>query len=127
MAPGRCTCGGWYQGNGICNNGVDGVDGVHKGPGWARRRVRRERPLAERPVEVVPSPRPTVPPRAWRFVIPCAQPTMWLVAGVRYGTRSTVPSCRTHLLNLLNEQVVQVEQVRRLPSQRARSVDSFFP
>ena len=40
MAPGICSCGGWYWGNGICSNGKDGVDGVHKGPGWYRRRSR---------------------------------------------------------------------------------------
>ena len=37
MAPGRCLCGGWYKGGGHCSNGVDRIDGRHKGPGWVRR------------------------------------------------------------------------------------------
>ena len=126
MAPGRCSCGGWYQGNGVCSNGVDGVNGVHKGPGWARRHSQRTSATV-RLSEVAPPPRPVVLPSARCFVIPCPQRTVWLVTGLRHGSRSTVPACHAHLVNLLREQVVQVEQVRRLSPRRSRSVDRFFP
>lgn len=36
MARGSCSCGGTYLGHGHCTNGIDGVSGRHKGPGWRR-------------------------------------------------------------------------------------------
>ena len=43
MAPGTCFFyGGTYFGDSVCSNGIDGVHGMHKGPGWvAKRRFRQ--------------------------------------------------------------------------------------
>ena len=117
MAPGRCSCGGWYYGNGCCSNGRDGVDGVHKGPGWMQHRGRQAQrnPKREREPDPDPSSCAVVagpPPVRPCFVGPCAQGATWEVTGVRGRARSTVLACHRHMLELLTSSDVQVEVVR---------------
>ena len=57
------------------------------------------------------------------FVVPCWLTTEWLVNGVRDLCRSTVPTCRRHLIELLSGRLVDGERLCALPARRTRSVD----
>ena len=154
MAPGRCLCGGWYQGNGHCSNGVDRIDGRHKGPGWVKRHCHEltleeearwagwqmeeddPTPPASAGEHASSAPAPAVGPISpapvaqapvrpvQPLVVTCRQRTQWLATCARDGRVSTAPACRQHLIQLFSGEAVDVLSVRCLAPKRSRSADA---